>query len=44
VDTNHITLCYAGGEIEPLPLLSKTEVAEKLVEVITRWFPATDES
>jgi phosphopantothenoylcysteine decarboxylase/phosphopantothenate--cysteine ligase len=44
VDTNRITLCYAGGEIEPLPILSKAEIAEKLVEVIIRWFPVTDES
>jgi phosphopantothenoylcysteine decarboxylase / phosphopantothenate---cysteine ligase len=44
VDTNRITLCYASGEIEPLPLLSKAEIAEKLVGVIIRWFPVTDES
>jgi len=43
VDTNRITLFYASGETEPLPLMSKAEVAEKLVEVITQWVPATDE-
>ena len=44
VDTNQVTLYYAGRETEPLPLMSKAEVAEKLMEVIARWFAATDES
>jgi phosphopantothenoylcysteine decarboxylase / phosphopantothenate---cysteine ligase len=43
VDTNRIVLFYASGETESLPLLSKTEVGEKLVEVIARWFPPTNE-
>jgi phosphopantothenoylcysteine decarboxylase/phosphopantothenate--cysteine ligase len=43
VDTNRIVLFYASGETESLPLLSKTEVGEKLVEVMARWFPPTDE-
>ncbi len=34
VDTNRITLLYAGGEREPLPLMSKPEVAQIIVERI----------
>lgn len=32
VDTNHVTLIQADGVIEELPLLSKTEVAERIMD------------
>jgi phosphopantothenoylcysteine decarboxylase / phosphopantothenate---cysteine ligase len=32
VDTNRVTLLFANGEKEILPLMSKTEVAEKIIE------------
>ena len=32
VDTNRVTLLYADGRQEPLPLMSKAEVAEAIVE------------
>jgi phosphopantothenoylcysteine decarboxylase/phosphopantothenate--cysteine ligase len=31
-DTNRVTLIYASGRIEPLPMMSKAEVAEKIIE------------
>jgi phosphopantothenoylcysteine decarboxylase/phosphopantothenate--cysteine ligase len=31
-DTNRVTLIFAGGSIEPLPMMSKAEVAEKIIE------------
>lgn len=34
VDTNRITLLFADGRIEPLPLMSKTDAAEKIVAYI----------
>jgi phosphopantothenoylcysteine decarboxylase / phosphopantothenate---cysteine ligase len=34
VDTNRITLLYAGGKSEPLPLMSKAEVAETIIDRI----------
>ena len=33
-DTNHVTLIYADGRKEALPLMSKTEVAEAIIERI----------
>ena len=33
-DTNHVTLIYADGRKEALPLMSKTEVAEAIIEHI----------
>ena len=36
VETNRITLLFANGEKEPLPLMSKTEAAEKIMEHIAR--------
>jgi phosphopantothenoylcysteine decarboxylase / phosphopantothenate---cysteine ligase len=36
VDTNRVVLIDAGGGVEPLPLLTKTQVAEKVVERVTR--------
>jgi phosphopantothenoylcysteine decarboxylase/phosphopantothenate--cysteine ligase len=36
VDTNQVTLVYPGGRAEPLPLLSKSDVADRVVaEVIS---------
>ncbi len=32
VDTNRVTLLYANGQSEALPLMSKTEVAEAIIE------------
>ncbi len=32
VDTNRVTLLFANGTKETLPLMSKTEVAEKIIE------------
>jgi phosphopantothenoylcysteine decarboxylase/phosphopantothenate--cysteine ligase len=32
VDTNRVTLLYSNGEQEPLPLLSKGEVADTIIE------------
>lgn len=32
VDTNRVTLLYADGQSEALPLMSKTEVAEAIIE------------
>jgi phosphopantothenoylcysteine decarboxylase/phosphopantothenate--cysteine ligase len=35
-DTNEVTLLFPGGQTSPLPLLTKSEVAEKIVaEVVT---------
>lgn len=34
VDTNRLTLIYADGHIEPLPLMSKRACAEKLIEAV----------
>ncbi|MBI5952615.1 MAG: bifunctional phosphopantothenoylcysteine decarboxylase/phosphopantothenate--cysteine ligase CoaBC [Chloroflexi bacterium] len=36
VDTNRVTLMFADGTSETLPLMSKTEVAEKIVEHTSR--------
>ena len=36
VDTNRITLLFADGTREVLPLMSKAEVAEKIVEHTAR--------
>ena len=36
VDTNRVVLIDAGGGLEALPLLTKTQVAEKVVERVTR--------
>jgi len=35
-DTNRVTLLFAGGSQESLPLMSKTEVAGKIIEHISR--------
>ncbi len=31
VDTNRVTLLDAGGGVEPLPVMSKTQVAEHVL-------------
>jgi phosphopantothenoylcysteine decarboxylase / phosphopantothenate---cysteine ligase len=36
VDTNRITLLFANGSKESLPLMSKTEAAEKIIEHVAR--------
>ena len=36
VDTNRVTLLFANGTKEILPLMSKTEVAEKIIEHTAR--------
>jgi phosphopantothenoylcysteine decarboxylase/phosphopantothenate--cysteine ligase len=36
VETNRITLLFADGTREPLPLMSKSEAAEKIIEHIAR--------
>jgi phosphopantothenoylcysteine decarboxylase/phosphopantothenate--cysteine ligase len=36
VDTNRVTLLFANGTNEILPLMSKTEVADKIVEHTSR--------
>ena len=36
VDMNRITLLFANGSSEPLPLMSKSEAAEKIIEHIAR--------
>jgi hypothetical protein len=32
VDTNRVTLIGSGGGVEPLPLMSKAQVAEVVLE------------
>ncbi|MCK6627862.1 MAG: bifunctional phosphopantothenoylcysteine decarboxylase/phosphopantothenate--cysteine ligase CoaBC [Anaerolineae bacterium] len=36
VDTNRVTLLFAGGPVEELPLLSKVEVAETILDYVER--------
>ncbi|MEA4910030.1 MAG: bifunctional phosphopantothenoylcysteine decarboxylase/phosphopantothenate--cysteine ligase CoaBC [Anaerolineaceae bacterium] len=40
VDTNRVTLLFAGGRQETLPLLSKQEVADRIMEQIVQWLLA----
>lgn len=40
VDTNRVTLLYATGQTEELPLLTKAEVAETVLERVIRLIPA----
>ncbi len=40
VDTNRVVLIDGGGGLEPLPLLTKTQVAEKVVERAARLLEA----
>lgn len=41
VDTNRVTLFYASGEKQTLPLMSKIEVAEKIIEIVQGWLVVT---
>jgi phosphopantothenoylcysteine decarboxylase/phosphopantothenate--cysteine ligase len=36
VDTNRVTLLFAGGSVEELPLMSKVEVAETILDCVER--------
>jgi len=36
VDTNRVTLLFAGGRPEELPVMTKTEVAERIIQEIIR--------
>ena len=36
VETNRVTLLFANGKQETLPLMSKTEVAESIMEYISK--------
>ncbi len=42
-ETNRVTLIERGGELETLPLLSKDEVAERILDRIERRMPHRDE-
>lgn len=42
-DTNRVTLIERGGEAETLPLLSKDEVAERILDRMARRMPHRDE-
>ncbi len=42
-ETNEVTLLDRDGEAEPLPLLSKDEVAERILDRIERLMPFPDE-
>ncbi len=37
VDTNEVLLIFSDGSFEQLPLLSKSEVAEKIIQHLTNW-------
>jgi len=37
-ETNQVTLLFADGKCEELPLLPKSEVAEKIIEYLIGWF------
>ncbi len=39
VETNRVTLLFADGTSESLPLFSKAEVADILIQQAGRWFP-----
>lgn len=38
VDTNRVILVFAGGETETLPVMSKAEVADQIIQHASRWF------
>jgi phosphopantothenoylcysteine decarboxylase/phosphopantothenate--cysteine ligase len=40
VDTNRLTLLYADGRIEELPLMRKRECAERIIEVVREYLCA----
>lgn len=37
VDTNEVTLIFANGSMESLPLMSKAEVADKIIQHVVTW-------
>jgi phosphopantothenoylcysteine decarboxylase / phosphopantothenate---cysteine ligase len=37
VDTNRVTLLFADGKIQELPVMKKSEVAERIITQITEW-------
>jgi phosphopantothenoylcysteine decarboxylase/phosphopantothenate--cysteine ligase len=37
VDTNQVILIFSDGSLEPLPLMSKDEVAEKIIQHLENW-------
>jgi len=43
VETNQVTLLDRGGETESLPVLSKDEVAERILDRVERRLPFPDE-
>jgi phosphopantothenoylcysteine decarboxylase/phosphopantothenate--cysteine ligase len=36
VDTNQVTLVYPNGKVEPLPLLTKSEVADRVIAEVVK--------
>ena len=38
VDTNKVLIIFSDGSTEQLPLLSKGEVAEKIIQHLTSWY------
>jgi phosphopantothenoylcysteine decarboxylase/phosphopantothenate--cysteine ligase len=40
VDTNQVILLFASGQTIPLPLLSKSEVAEKVIAEVVKLLKA----
>ena len=37
MDTNQVTLFFVDGSFEELPLMSKDEVAEKIIQHLVSW-------
>ena len=37
VDTNKVLLMYSDGSTEQLPMMSKTDVAEKVIQHLQSW-------
>jgi len=37
VDTNQVTLLFSDGSVEELPLMSKSDVAEKIIQKLISW-------
>lgn len=34
VDTNEVTLIYPGGQVRPLPLMTKIDVAKRIISAL----------
>jgi phosphopantothenoylcysteine decarboxylase/phosphopantothenate--cysteine ligase len=43
VDTNRVTLLFADGSIQELPLMKKSEVAEKIIQQVCAWLAGSGE-